>query len=43
MAPRSGLALEPQLFPDAPHHREFPSAVLLPGETASTSIRWTFS
>ena len=40
--PRSGLALEPQLFPDAPHHREFPSAVLLPGETASTSIRWTF-
>jgi galactose mutarotase-like enzyme len=40
--PRSGLAMEPQLFPDAPHHPHFPSVVLRPGETARTSIRWTF-
>jgi galactose mutarotase-like enzyme len=41
--PRSGLALEPQLFPDAPHHPEFPSAVLRPGETRRTSMLWRFS
>jgi aldose 1-epimerase len=41
-APRSGLALEPQLFPDAPHHPEFPSIELRPGETARTSLRWRF-
>ena len=29
--PHGGLALEAQLFPDAPHHRHFPSAVLRPG------------
>ena len=28
-----GLALEPQLFPDAPNHAGFPSARLNPGET----------
>jgi galactose mutarotase-like enzyme len=42
-APRSGAALEPQLFPDAPHHPDFPSAVLRPGETARTTLRWRFS
>ena len=41
--PRSGLALEPQLFPDAPHHPEFPSAVLRPGETRRTTMLWRFS
>jgi aldose 1-epimerase len=41
-APRSGVALEPELFPDAPHHPQFPSAVLRPGETARTSMRWRF-
>jgi galactose mutarotase-like enzyme len=40
--PRSGVALEPQLFPDAPHHPDFPSAVLRPGETAHTSMLWRF-
>jgi galactose mutarotase-like enzyme len=40
--PRSGVALEPQLFPDAPHHPDFPSAVLRPGETSRTSILWRF-
>lgn len=28
-----GFALEPQAFPDAPHHEAFPSIVLHPGET----------
>jgi aldose 1-epimerase len=29
---RAGVALEPQLWPDAPNHPHFPSAVLRPGE-----------
>ncbi len=32
-APRTGLCLEPQRFPDAPNHPGFPSIVLRPGET----------
>ena len=37
----AGVALEGQLFPDAPHHAHFPSAVLRPGEPfmASTVYR----
>ena len=31
--PHGGLALECQLYPDAPHRRHFPSAVLRPGQT----------
>jgi aldose 1-epimerase len=30
--PFSGLALEAQLWPDAPNHPHFPSAILRPGE-----------
>jgi aldose 1-epimerase len=29
----TGIAIEPQLFPDAPHHPNFPSVLLKPGET----------
>lgn len=29
--PRSGVCLEPQVWPDAPNHADFPSAVLRPG------------
>jgi len=29
----SGLCLEPQVWPDSPNHKDFPSAVLRPGET----------
>jgi aldose 1-epimerase len=29
----AGLCLEPQLYPDAPHHPHFPSSVLRPGES----------
>jgi len=38
-----GIALEPQLFPDSPHHPEWPSAVLLAGETYRFSLEWRFS
>lgn len=38
----AGLALEPQGFPDAPHHPNFPSAVLRPGETYRRIIRYHF-
>ena len=30
---RASLALETQHFPDSPNHPEFPSTVLMPGET----------
>jgi aldose 1-epimerase len=36
------IALEPQLFPDSPHHPEWPSAVLEPGETYRARIEWRF-
>jgi len=39
---RGGIALEPQLFPDSPHHPEWPSAVLRPGETYRHVIEWRF-
>ena len=33
-----GVAIECQGFPDAPHHPDFPSCVLRPGETYSRTI-----
>lgn len=30
---RNGLSLTPQHFPDSPHHSNFPSAILVPGQT----------
>lgn len=36
----AGLALEPQGYPDAPHHPNFPSTILRPGETYSRTIRY---
>lgn len=41
--PRSGIALEPQLFPDSPHHPEWPSATLRPGEQYRATLEWRFS
>ena len=38
-----GIALEPQLFPDSPHHPEWPSAVLRPGQTYRSIIEWRVS
>ncbi|GAA5141987.1 galactose mutarotase [Nocardioides marinquilinus] len=38
-----GVALEPQRFPDSPHHPEWPSAVLEPGERYVARLEWRFS
>ncbi|HEX3995525.1 MAG TPA: aldose epimerase family protein [Acetobacteraceae bacterium] len=38
----AGLALEPQDFPDAPHHPNFPSTTLRPGEVYHRTIRYRF-
>jgi len=39
----SGLALEPQDFPDAPHHPNFPSTSLQPGTIYRRIIRYQFT
>jgi aldose 1-epimerase len=39
---RSGFCLETQHFPDSPNHKNFPSTVLRPGETYSTTTVWRF-
>jgi aldose 1-epimerase len=36
------IAIEPQNYPDAPNHADFPSAVLRPGETYRHRIEWRF-
>ncbi|MDR3069897.1 MAG: galactose mutarotase [Propionibacteriaceae bacterium] len=36
----AGLAIEPQNFPDAPNHANFPSPVLRPGETYHRTIQY---
>ncbi len=38
----AGLALEPQLWPDAPNRPSFPSALLLPGETYRAVSHYRF-
>ena len=39
----NALAFEPQLFPDAPNHPNFPSAQLDPGQTYHNAIIFKFS
>jgi len=39
----AGLALEPQDFPDAPHHSNFPSTTLRPEEIYRRFIRYRFT
>lgn len=39
----AGLALEAQLFPDAPNQPAFPSTILRPGETFAATIKYRFS
>lgn len=41
--PHAGVALEPQVWPDAPNRPDFPSAVLRPGETYEQTTTFTFS
>ena len=37
-----GLAIEPENFPDAPNHANFPSSILRPGETHRSFMSFTF-
>jgi aldose 1-epimerase len=39
---RDALAMEPQDFPDAPNHPDFPSSELKPGETYHSTIIYKF-
>ena len=43
MGPRSGFCLEPQIWPDAPHHPHFPQADLRPGEIYRQQTQYVFS
>jgi aldose 1-epimerase len=38
----AGVALEPQNWPDAPNHNDFPDCVLRPGETYEQVTTFTF-
>lgn len=40
---RSGFCLETQHFPDSPHHPEFPSTALKPGQEYRSTTVFTFS
>ena len=40
---RYGFCLETQHFPDSPNKPDFPSTVLKPGETYTTTTIYTFS
>lgn len=42
-APCEALAIEPQFWPDAPHHPAFPSIVLMPGQDWEQVCEWRFS
>ena len=39
----AAIAIEPQNFPDAPNHANFPSAVVRPGEVYKNRMEWCFS
>jgi aldose 1-epimerase len=40
---RTAVVLEAQLFPDAPNHPNFPSAVLRPGQRYTQTTIYQFS
>ena len=40
--PDCGVVLETQHFPDSPHHADFPSTVLRPGEKYSQTAIYHF-
>jgi len=41
--PRAGLCLEPQNFPDAPNHPNFPNSRLEPGEAYASRVVYKFA
>ena len=42
LQPSQGFAIEPQNYPDAPNHANFPSAVLRPDEIYKNKMEWRF-
>ena len=38
----NSIAIEPQNYPDAPNHKNFPSSILRPGEVYRHRIEWRF-
>jgi galactose mutarotase-like enzyme len=38
-----GIALEPQVYPDAPNRPDYPSTVLRPGQTYRVGMEWRFT
>lgn len=43
MGAHAGLAMEPQVWPDAHHHDHFPQAILRPGEVYEQHTQFVFS
>ena len=43
IAPYAGLALEPQVWPDAIHHPDWPQAILRPGENYAQHTQFVFT
>lgn len=43
MSAHAGIALEPQIWPDSPHHQHFPQAILRPGEEYSQHTQFAFT
>lgn len=43
LGPFAGLAMEPQAWPDAPHHQDFPTILFGPDEPYRQSTRYRFS
>ncbi len=43
MGGHAGIAMEPQIWPDAHHHEHFPQAVLRPGEPYQQHTQYVFS
>ncbi|HET9475698.1 MAG TPA: hypothetical protein VFO82_17485, partial [Steroidobacteraceae bacterium] len=37
------VCLEPENFPDAPNHENFPSSILRPGQTHQSFMKFSFS
>ncbi len=42
LAQHNSIAIEPQNYPDAPNHANFPSSVLRPGEVYRHRMEWRF-
>ena len=43
LGPQAGLCLEPQNFPDAPNHSNFPNCRLKPGEVHTNNVVYKFT